>query len=127
METYITLVRSVSSISENACIGHLYINGEFFCTTLENLRKSIPLGLYSLSLTYSPRFKKYLPLISGVPHRIGIRIHSGNTSKDSQGCVLVGVRNDFYTIKNSRSTLFDLISELFSDYNTSKKYKFEVK
>lgn len=59
-------------------------------------------------------------MISGVPHRHGIRVHSGNTSKDSQGCVLVGVRNDFYTIKNSRSTLSDFISELFGDNDISK-------
>lgn len=80
MKTYLTLIRSVHSLETNSIVGHLYINGKFFCTTLENLQKRIPKGVYSLSLTYSPKFKRNLPLISAVPHRSGIRIHCGNRS-----------------------------------------------
>lgn len=127
METYLTLVRSVMSLENNAVIGHLYINGKFFCTTLENLLKRIPKGLYSLSLTYSPKFKRKLPLISPVSFRSGIRIHSGNTSSDSQGCVLVGLRDDFYTLKDSRLTLGKLIAELFDGDSETNVYNFEVK
>ena len=127
MKTYITLVRALQNLQENAIVGHLYINGKFFCTTLENLQKRIPKGLYSLSLTYSPKFKRNLPLISIVPHRSGIRIHSGNRSSDSQGCVLVGLRDDFYTLKDSRLTLGKLITVLFDGDSKKNVYQFEVK
>lgn len=127
MKTYLTLVRVVQNLQENAIIGHLYINGKFFCTTLENLQKRIPKGVYSLSLTYSPKFKRNLPLISAVPHRSGIRIHSGNRSSDSQGCVLVGIRDDYYTLKDSLLTLLKLISALFDGDSYKNVYQFEVK
>jgi hypothetical protein len=127
MKTYLTLVRSVQNSETNSVIGHLYINGKFFCTTLENLQKRIPKGLYSLSLTYSPKFKRNLPLISAVPYRSGIRIHSGNRSSDSQGCVLVGLRDDYYTLKDSRITLSNFITALFDGDSKKNVYQFEVK
>ncbi|MBP5659578.1 MAG: hypothetical protein J6W89_06155, partial [Paludibacteraceae bacterium] len=40
--------------------------------------------------TYSPRFKKDLPLLMNVPGRTGIRIHTDNKPEHSQGCILVG-------------------------------------
>lgn len=60
--------------------------------TIEKLSKMIPEGSYWMQLTYSPKFKKELPLIWGVPvHKNrGIRVHSGNTVKDTNGCILIG-------------------------------------
>ena len=57
--------------------------------TLENADFLIPEGTYPLSLTWSPRFKKLMPLIDEVPDREGIRIHMGTRPEHSQGCVLV--------------------------------------
>lgn len=57
--------------------------------TLENSDFLIPAGTYPLSLTYSPKFKKLLPLIEEVPDREGIRIHRGTRPEHSTGCVLV--------------------------------------
>ena len=57
--------------------------------TLENADKRIPCGRYELRNTLSPRFKKILPLIMGVPGRFGIRIHTGSKPEHSQGCILV--------------------------------------
>ena len=58
-------------------------------TTLENADYLIPAGTYPLRLTWSPRFKKPMPLIDEVPDREGIRIHMGTKPEHSQGCVLV--------------------------------------
>lgn len=47
-------------------------------------------GKYPIALTFSQRFQKVLPLVVGVENRSGIRIHAGNTNKDTTGCILVG-------------------------------------
>ena len=57
--------------------------------TLENADFLIPEGTYPLEITWSPRFKKFMPLIDQVPDREGIRIHMGTKPEHSQGCVLV--------------------------------------
>lgn len=62
-------------------------------TTLENADYIIPDGTYPISVTYSPRFQKNLPLIDKVPKRSGIRIHTGTRPEHSQGCVLVNARD----------------------------------
>ena len=59
------------------------------CATLENTDYIIPEGTYQLVNTMSPRFKKILPLVSNVPGRSGIRIHTGTKPEHSTGCVLV--------------------------------------
>lgn len=60
--------------------------------TLERKSKLIPVGLYDIDITYSPKFKKKLPLVHGktVSARRGIRIHAGNTVNDTEGCILIG-------------------------------------
>lgn len=67
------------------------VNGDYFCHTLELPKgKCIPEGEYSLVISYSPKFKRIMPLISSVPMFQGIRIHPGNRVADSEGCILVG-------------------------------------
>lgn len=81
-------------------IGKLYIDDNYFCDTLEDVVRSgekvygqtaIPAGKYKVKKTYSPRFKKKLPEILNVPGFSGVRIHSGNTAKDTEGCLLLGL------------------------------------
>ena len=57
--------------------------------TLENADFIIPAGTYPVERTWSPRFKKFLPLIENVPDREGIRIHKGSIPEHSKGCVLL--------------------------------------
>lgn len=105
-------------------IGKLYIDGEYFCDTLEDkvrdLNKNgvfdngekkiygqtaIPYGTYNVKWTYSNKFKKYMPLIENVPSFAGIRIHAGNSSADTQGCVLVGENKAVGKVLNSKNTV----------------------
>lgn len=83
-----------------ATIGELWVNDLHLCDTLEDRvrpegekvygKTAIPEGTYEMVLSYSPRFKKILPEILNVPNFTGIRIHCGNSSADSSGCILVG-------------------------------------
>ena len=62
----------------------------FSYPSLENADFIIPAGTYPLNRTWSPKFKKLLPIIEEVPEREGIRIHTGTKPEHSTGCVLVG-------------------------------------
>ena len=57
--------------------------------TLENAEFIIPEGKYELKMTWSPRFKKMMPLVDGVKGRSGIRIHTGTIPEHSKGCILM--------------------------------------
>lgn len=107
-----------------ATIGELWINDSHLCDTLEDRvrpegekvygQTAIPEGTYEVKLTYSPRFKKILPEILNVPNFSGIRIHTGNSSKDTEGCILVGTwdgkKEDW--ISDSRKAFDELMSLL---------------
>ena len=61
----------------------------FSMPSLENADYLIPAGTYPVERTWSPRFKKFLPLIENVPDREGIRIHRGTIPEHSKGCILL--------------------------------------
>lgn len=83
--------------SSLSVIGELWIDGLFYCYTLEPAEKSesvkpraIPLGTYDVTIRQSPRFKRLMPHVENVPGFEGILIHSGNFPADTEGCLLVG-------------------------------------
>lgn len=83
---------------ESYTIGKMYLNGEYFCDTLEDAVRpvkipnetAIPAGTYKVEVTYSPKFKRDLPLLIDVPNYTGIRIHNGSNKDHTSGCILVG-------------------------------------
>jgi hypothetical protein len=111
-------------LGSSATIGELLINDKHLCDTLEDRvrpegekvygKTAIPEGTYEVKLTHSPRFKKILPEILNVPNFSGIRIHTGNSSKDTEGCILVGTwdgeKEDW--ISDSRTAFEKLMSLL---------------
>ena len=86
--------------AETYTIGKLYVDGVYFCDTLENPVRpegvkipnetAIPYGTYDVIVNFSPKFKRVLPRLLNVPMFDGILIHRGNSVKDTSGCILVG-------------------------------------
>jgi hypothetical protein len=82
-------------------MGKLFVNGELFCDTLENTKKIIPTGTYKIVLVWSNKFRRVLPELVNVPKRAAIRIHRGNSAKDTRGCILVGISDKAGWVSNS--------------------------
>lgn len=95
--------------SELERFGNLYINGVYFCDTLENRSCMIPEGVYLIDYCDSPKFNRKLPLVYGkdVPASKGIRIHAGNSVKDTSGCILLGEEKNNRLV-NSRNWVDNL-------------------
>lgn len=118
-------------------IGKLYIDDAYFCDTLEDTvrdtnksgkfdngeqkikgKTAIPYGTYEIKWTYSPRFKKYTPQLMNVPSFEGIRVHAGNTSADTEGCLILGENKQVGKVLNSRATInkfYPIIKEACSN------------
>lgn len=96
-------------------IGELSVDGKYLCDTIEDAvrplpescpntpkgiackckekvygKTAVPVGTYKVKLGYSNRFRRILPQVLDVPHFLGILIHTGNSNKDTEGCIIVG-------------------------------------
>lgn len=118
------------TFTENSTIGELSVNGKFECFTLEDKvravkihgKTAIPTGIYEITITFSDRFKKALPLLLNVPNFAGIRIHSGNTAADTEGCILVGTTKSPDKIGNSRVAFKALFGKIESALKKEKVF-----
>ena len=129
-------------------ISRLYVNGELFgCNTLEDTDRglsqdmqleeikkkkvygntAIPRGSYECVYTYSNRFKKMLPLLLNVKGFEGIRIHSGNSAKDTEGCILVGKNNKKGWVSDSRFWTNKLIQAMKTAWDKKEKVTIVIK
>lgn len=93
-----------------SCEGNLYVDGRWFCHTIEDVvraepgewkpelkiysQTAIPYGVYPVLVTWSNRFKRQLTGVFNVPDFSGIRIHNGSSEKSSAGCIIVSFKND---------------------------------
>lgn len=125
------------ALRQTYTIGKLYIDDAYFCDTLEDTvrdtnksgkfdngeqkikgKTAIPYGTYEIKWTYSPRFKKYTPQLMNVPSFEGIRVHAGNTSADTEGCLILGENKQVGKVLNSRATInkfYPIIKEACSN------------
>lgn len=114
------------ALREGYTIGRLFVDGQYWCDTLEDRvrdlgkeqkvpgQTAIPYGTYEVVVNISPKFKRLLPRLLRVPHFEGVLIHRGNTAADSAGCILVGenkvkgkVLNSTYWEKHITEYLLD--------------------
>ena len=130
----------------NYTIGQLFINNQYFSDTLEDTDRGlkdsmsleeirrikvfgstcIPYGTYKVTITYSPKFKKNLPLINNVKGFEGIRIHSGNTNYDTQGCVLLGFNKVKGKVINSKDTVDKFINLVQKAIDTGEQVTIHI-
>jgi hypothetical protein len=106
--------------TEHSTIGELSIDGKFECYTLEDKERdvkiksetAIPKGEYKVIINQSNRFKRLLPLLLNVPNFEGVRVHSGNSNHDTEGCILVGTTRTLDYIGNSRLAFQKLFKKM---------------
>lgn len=123
-------------------IGNLYVDGKFFCNTLEDKDRglnsqmslkeiknkkvygetAIPIGTYKIDMDEeSPSFKNRtwakpyngkIPRLSDVPGYSGVLIHPGNDQSDTLGCILVGRNTQVGKVLDSQNTFHSLMKML---------------
>jgi len=106
--------------TDTSTIGELSIDGVFECFTLEDVERkekiksetAIPKGTYKVIINQSNRFKRLLPLLLNVPNFEGVRIHSGNSNHDTEGCILVGQTRGKDYIGQSRKAFDKLFKKM---------------
>lgn len=128
-------------------ISRLFIGGERICEALEDTdrglkqsmsleeikklkiygKTAIPSGRYKVVMSYSPKFKKVLPEVLDVKGYSGIRIHWGNTAKDTLGCILPGLNQRKGTVLYSTKWTNVIISEISSAIGRGEEVWLNIK
>lgn len=132
------LIREPSK--DGATMGVLFVDGAFFSFTVEDeIREvsgrpvsewkiagqtAIPAGTYRIEVTKSERFGRRLPLICDVPGFTGVRIHPGNSAKDSEGCLLPGLSRAKAMVLESRRA-FEHLHALIETSTTPVEIRIE--
>lgn len=105
----LTLKRDI--LADGYTLGLLSVDGKHYCYTVEDKvregvkipgKTAIPYGRYKVIVNMSNRFKKLMPLLIDVPGFEGVRIHSGNTAEDTEGCIIVGRIRTEKGVRDSR-------------------------
>ncbi|MRV76286.1 hypothetical protein GJ700_31710 [Duganella sp. FT92W] len=123
-----------TTLSGKSTIGTLSVNGQFECFTLEDTVRpkkipgitAIPAGDYEVVITYSEHFRRMLPMLLNVPEYDGVRIHTGNTPEDTQGCILVGLEQGQDRIHASKMAFDHLFVQLEAALRSKEKILLHV-
>jgi hypothetical protein len=115
----------------NYTIGRLYSGDTYLCYVLEDKCRevegrpvsewkvqnetAIPRGTYRVVVDFSLHFNKELPHILDVPGYTGVRIHTGNSDKDTDGCLLVGTGWSGTDWVNGSKDAFDKVFPLIKE------------
>ena len=119
-------LRLVRQGQETVTLGDLYVDGVWQCYTLEDVDRrleqgcakirgqtAIPLGLYRVTIDFSARFQRPMLHVLDVCGFAGIRVHAGNGTCDTEGCILVGQDiNAACELVNSRLALDALVPQV---------------
>jgi hypothetical protein len=114
------LMLTRDTFTDKCSIGTLTVDGTLECHTLEDVvrpvkiagQTAIPEGEYTVVINFSNRFQRQLPQLLDVPQFTGIRIHPGNTDKDTDGCILVGTTRGGDVVGQSRVAFDKLFDKL---------------
>jgi len=109
-----------TNLTPDFTLGEFYIDGLFFCYTVEDTvrdvkikgQTAIPYGRYKVIINMSNRFKKLMPLLLDVPGFEGVRIHSGNSALDTEGCLILGMVKTGNGVGMSRVAINKLMEKL---------------
>lgn len=120
---------------EHRTFGQLFIDGQYFCETLEDVVRevkikgisAIPEGRYRITMENSPRFGPNTITVNKVPGFTGVRIHAGNTEGDTEGCPLVGQIRADASILRSRAALDELKPEILQALQSGELVWLEIK
>lgn len=115
-------------------IGSMSVDGDWEAWTLEDVVRpvkvpgdtAIPAGVYDIIVSYSPHFQEDLPLLLNVPNFEGVRIHSGNTTADTEGCLLVGHDRYAKSIGHSRFAFSTLFTKIKDAIRRGEKVQLEI-
>lgn len=125
-------------LNENSTEGNLYIDGAWFCNTIEDkvrakpgewkselkvyAKTAIPYGKYPVQVTWSNKFKRLLTGVFNVPDFKGIRIHNGTSEISSAGCIIVSYKDDDknHLLINDKAAMNDLCNRVQAIQNFEK-------
>ena len=88
------VIHLIRKSKESKAVRGLIRMGAQEVVTLENADYIIPAGTYPIAVTWSPKFRRMLPIVLNVPGRSGIRFHRGTKPEHSRGCILVSAATE---------------------------------
>lgn len=116
-------------------IGHLYIDGEYFCDTLEDktriknldcsmkiygktaIPETLPNEPYKIEFVWWEKHNKVYPKLIHVPCFESILIHAGSNSDHTEGCILVGINSEKGKLTRSGYTFLELMKRIRNEKN----------
>ncbi len=118
----------------NRTIGKLSIEGVYFCYTLEDTFREIkipkmtciPYGQYDVIIDDSSRFGRPMPHVLNVPGFDGVRIHAGNTARDTDGCILVGMNRTPDSVGDSRRAFDSLFARMQAAFDAKYPIRLSI-